>query len=99
MALVYDVRVGSGHGSYKFAATPVTRCVDQASSCVMDLSAITAGFSVRDSYLIRQNLSFLSALRFFLGLAEAGLYPGIVFYISWQVVLSHTDRWDHRLTM
>ncbi|KAF8560248.1 MFS general substrate transporter [Imleria badia] len=37
-------------------------------------------------HLIGQNLSFLSASRFFLGLAEAGLYPGIVFYISWQVV-------------
>lgn len=52
----------------------------------MDLFAIILVFSVRDSSFIGQNLNFLSALRFLLGLAEAGLYPGIVFYISWQVV-------------
>ena len=55
----------------------------------MDSSAITVGLLVGGndkSFLIGQNLSFLSALRVFLGLAEAGLYPGIVFYISWQVM-------------
>lgn len=62
----------------------------------MDLSAIIVGFSVRDneSSLVGQNLSFLSALRFLLGLAEAGLYPGIVFYISWQVILAHSEFID-----
>ncbi|KAF8846262.1 MFS general substrate transporter [Paxillus ammoniavirescens] len=33
-----------------------------------------------------RNYSDLVALRVLLGLAEAGLYPGIVFYISWQVL-------------
>ncbi|KAH0838212.1 MFS general substrate transporter [Lanmaoa asiatica] len=37
-----------------------------------------------------RNLRSLSALRFLLGLTEAGLYPGIVFYISWQ------DSWYKR---
>lgn len=61
----------------------------------MVFSAIIAGFSVGDdeSSLIAQNLSFLSALRFLLGLAEAGLYPGIVFYISWQAML-HSEMVD-----
>ncbi|KAF9229153.1 MFS general substrate transporter [Gyrodon lividus] len=33
-----------------------------------------------------RNYGGLVTLRVLLGLAEAGLYPGIVFYISWQVV-------------
>jgi hypothetical protein len=30
-----------------------------------------------------------TAVRFFLGLFEAGLYPGIVFYLSWSVSFAH----------
>lgn len=59
----------------------------------MNLSATMAGFSVRDNEgsLIQTNPSFLLALRFLLGLAEAGLYPGTVFYISSQASLEMTS--------
>lgn len=31
-----------------------------------------------------------TALRVLLGLSEAGMYPGIVFYISWLVIFSNS---------
>ena len=33
----------------------------------------------------RQYFNMGTGLRFLLGLAEAGLYPGVVFYMSWCV--------------
>lgn len=60
----------------------------------MALSGTTEGYSVGNPHqYARMKLILVQAVRILLGVFEAGLYPGVVFYLSWLAcVIGSTFR-------